>query len=187
MLLEFTLVRSLSEKEQPARRLFLLMNQLVAVHEPPSFQTEDGKAVPRCMISTRGGEQFEVGESVADVLDAMKFATRHIGVSPGIADKVDGENEEVYPWRRGEKVAELARKWREHEKAKSNRGTWGTPPLPPKVMPPGLPPLTREGVSPPPSPPPSPAESSDEARSAGSATPGSTSESSPPESPPASP
>jgi len=173
MLLEFRLANSVAEKSEPKRPLFVLMNQLVGVHEPPAYASDPlAGEVRRCVVSLRSGQCHEVAESVEDVLDAMKFATRHIGVTPGIADKVDGESEEVYPWRRGEKVTELARKWREHEKAKQNAKShpFATPPLPPKQMPPGLPPLTREGVSPLPSPPPSPTESSGEAPSAGCAT-----------------
>jgi len=176
MLLEFTLARSETEKKLPQRNAYVLMNQLVGVHEPPAFSNDNGEPLRRCEISLRSGQRFEVLESVEDVLDAMKFATRHIGVTPGIADKVDGESEEVYPWRRTEKVAELARKWRARQQAEANKGK-APPPM-------NLPVGSRVGsaiVDPhfiPPSPPPSPTESSGEAPSAGCATPEPTSESS---------
>lgn len=181
MLLEFTLANSIAEKNTPSRCAYILMNQLVAVHEPPSFQRDDDTPVRRCEVSLRSGQRFEVLESVEDVLDAMKFATRHIGVKPGIADRVDGEKEEVYPWRRGEKVTELARKWRELEKGKANVGRVSLP-RQSSLRHPG----SRVGsavVDPhlvAPSPPLFPAESNDEAKSADCATAENTSESSPP-------
>ncbi len=179
MLLEFVLCGSLAEKAAPKRSLYLLMNQLVAVHEPPSFQTENNEVVRRCMVTTRGGTDFEVADPIDDVLDAMKFASRHIGVTPGIADKLDGETgEEIFPWRRAEKVSELARKWREHEKG---RAFAGKAPAPLRVTP-GTRTLQGLVVDPDfihPSPPPSPTESSGEATGAGSATPEPTSESTP--------
>ncbi len=187
MLLEFELSGSLVETASAPRPLYLLMNQLVAIHEPIPFITDPmgpGKA-RRCILTTRGGTQFEVADPVADVLDAMKFASRHIGVTPGIADKLDGETgEEIFPWRRAEKVTELARKWREHEKGKANAQIRPAGRIYP--TPDVLPPLTREGVSARPSPPPSPTGSSGEAPSAGSATPEPTSESTsaPPSCPP---
>jgi hypothetical protein len=132
MLLEFTLVNSIVEKGKgaPPRSLFVIMNQLIGVHEPPPLAKDPYEppdvdyplTVHRCVISLRSGQVHEVAESVEDVLDAMKFATRHIGVNPGIVDKVDGEKEEMYPWRRGEKVTELARKWRAQQQAMSNVG-----------------------------------------------------------------
>lgn len=193
MLMEFTLAASIAEKKTPQRSAFILMNQIVAVHEPPAFMRDDDSPIRRCEVSLRSGQRFEVLESVDDVLDAMKFASRHIGVTPGIADKLDGETgEEIFPWRRAEKVTELARKWREHEKGKANSGK-APPPL---RIPPGV---TKEGVRvdpdflprtgpswprcAPPSAQPSPTPSSEEAPTAGSATPEPTSEPSPPEAP----
>lgn len=155
MLLEFVLTNGVAAKNTPPRPLFLLMNQIVAVHEPPSYMTDvtGGDAVRRCMVTIRGGNEFEVADPVDDVLDAMKFASRHIGVTPGIADKLDGETgEEIYPWRRTEKVSELARKWREHQKGQANsrsRPSYSPPgamSTPLGKLPPEVPPLTREGV-----------------------------------------
>lgn len=73
-------------------------------------------------VGLRSGRVVLVVDSVRDVLDALKFATRHIAAGPGIVDRTTGESEELYPWQRCEKVSVLAEKWRAHEKTPRRSG-----------------------------------------------------------------
>lgn len=126
MLLEFTVRRDAGEV--PA---YILISQITDL--APNLNSTE------VAVGLRAGRAVYVKESMADILDAMSYATRHISTTPGIVDKIDGEHEEVYPWRRREKVTELAAKWRNYTET-MRRGAENEAKPAPKYTPTKLPP-----------------------------------------------
>lgn len=101
MLLEFT-----TSRVNGGGQAHILVSQITDLS-----QAHDGDEI---VVGLRSGRAIYVKESMEDILDALSYVTRHISTSPGIVDKIDGEHEEVYPWRRRERVKALAEKWRAH-------------------------------------------------------------------------
>lgn len=126
MLLEFTVRRAAGEA--PA---YALISQITDLS--PAQDSDDVR------VGLRSGQAIYVKESMADILDALSYATRHISTTPGIVDKIDGEREEIYPWRRREKVTELAAKWRNYVET-MKRGSENEAKPAPKYTPTKLPP-----------------------------------------------
>lgn len=124
----------------------VLANMIIAAGECPKGRSADGMFTE---LTLRSGSTVDVVEPIEDVLDALSYVTRHISVTPGVVDKVDGEREEMYPWRRREKVTELAKKWRAHRETLAKGSapkSGGAFSVPFGTMPAAVPTLTREGV-----------------------------------------
>jgi hypothetical protein len=101
---------------------YALISQITDVSETTLMRGEGMPASVGSAVGLRSGRVLMVRDSLRDVLDALKFVTRHISVGPGLVDRVDGENDAVYPWHRSEKVSVLAEKWRAHERKPRQSG-----------------------------------------------------------------